>query len=106
MATLCVDNQLKISLSKAETLNEQFYSVFTWENNHIPSISFPKYPNMVKIDFTTQGIMKLLHVLKSGKSPGPDNIPTWILIECAFHIAPVLQVIYTQFYQTGILPKD
>ena len=59
---------------------------------------------MAKIDFTTQGIMKLLHELMHGKSAGPDNI--WILKEYAFHIAPVLQVIYTQSYQTCILPKD
>ena len=50
--------------------------------------------------------MKLLQKLKPGKSAGPDNIPTWILKEYALHIAPVLQVIYTQSYQTGILPTD
>ena len=49
--------------------------------------------------------MKLLHELKPGKFARPDNIPTWILKEYALHIA-VLQVIYTQSYQTGILPKD
>ena len=40
--TLSVDNDLKISpSSKAEALNQQFYSVFTRENkNHIPPISF------------------------------------------------------------------
>ena len=43
--------------------------------------------------------------LKPGKFAGPDNIPTWILKEYALHIAPVLRVIYTQSYQTGILPK-
>ena len=95
VATLCVKNELKTSsLSKADALNQQFYSVFTQENNYIPSVSFPKYPNMAKIDFTTQGIVKLLHELKPGKSAGPDNIPTWILKEYALHIAPVLQVIY------------
>ena len=77
MVTLCVENQLKTSsLSKAEALNQQFYSVFTWENNHIPAVSFPKYPNTAKIDFTTQGIKNLLCELKPGKSAGPDNIPT------------------------------
>ena len=47
--------------------------------------------------------MKLLLELKPAKS---DNIPTWILKEYASHIATVLQVIYTQSYQTCILPKD
>ena len=60
--TLSVDNDLKISpSSKAEALNQQFYSVFTRENNnHIPPISFTRYPSMANITFTTQGIVKIL----------------------------------------------
>ena len=107
VATLCVENELKTTpSSKAEALNHQFYSVFTRENNDTPLINFPKYPNMANIEFTTQGIQKLLQELKPGKAAGPDNIPTQILKEHALHIAPVLQVIYTQSYQTGILPSD
>ena len=107
MATLCVENELKTSpSSKAEVLNQQFYSVFTRENTNIPLVSFLKYPNMANIEFTVQGIVKLLQKLKPAKSAGPDNIPTRILKEYALHIAPVLQVIYTQSYQTGILPND
>ena len=45
--------------------------------------------------------MKLLYELKPGKSAGPDNIPTWILKEYAFHITPVLQVSHTQSYQAA-----
>ena len=107
VATLCVQNELKTSpVSKAEALNQQFYSVFTRENNDVPPVNLPRYPNMDNIEFTTQGIVKLLQKLKPGKSAGPDNIPTRILKEYALHIAPVLQVIYTQSYQTGILPTD
>ena len=107
VATLCVENELKTSpSSKAEVLNQQFYSVFTRENTNIPLVSFLKYPNMANIEFTVQGIVKLLQKLKPAKSAGPDNIPTRILKEYALHIAPVLQVIYTQSYQTGILPND
>ena len=87
--------------------NQQFYSIFTRENkNHIPPISFTRYPSMANIKFTTQGIVKILEELKPGKSAGPDNIPIWILKEYAMLIAPVLQVICTQSYQTGILPSD
>ena len=60
---------------------------------------------MANIEFTTQG-MKILQELKPGKSAGPDEIPSWILKEYATLIAPVLQVICTQSYQTGILPSD
>lgn len=55
---------------------------------------------MANIKFTTQGIVKILEELKPGKSALPDNIPIWILKEYAMLIAPVLQVICTQSYQT------
>ena len=84
MPKLCVDNELKTSpLSKAQTLNQQFYSaqtlnqqfysVFTKYNKNMPSVSFPNYPNMVNIEFTAQGIVKFLQELKPGKSAGSDN---------------------------------
>ena len=61
---------------------------------------------MANIEFTTQGIQKLLQELKPGKAAGSDNISTWILKEYALHTSAVLQVIYTQSYQTGILSSD
>ena len=74
VATLCVENELKTSPSaKAEAHNQKFYSVFTRENNDIPLVSFPKYPNMANIEFITQGIVKLLQELKPGISAGPDK---------------------------------
>ena len=58
VATLCVNNELKTSsLSKAEALNQQFYSVITRENNHILSVSFPKYPEELN-NFDSQHPLK------------------------------------------------
>ena len=58
---------------------------------------------MANIKFTIQGIVKFLQEFKPGKSAGPDEIPTWILKEYAMLLAPILKVIYTLSYQTGIL---
>ena len=69
-------------------------------------MNFTRYPSMADIEFTSQGIVKILQELKPGKSAGPDEIPTWILKEYAMLIAPIFKVIYTQSYQTGILPSD
>ena len=37
---------------------------------------------------------------------GPDNIHPYILKNCANEISPILQVIFTQSLDTGILPSD
>ena len=60
---------------KANLLNRQFESVFTKENP-IPTqlLSDSKYSQMPEINFTTQGIQKLLEGLKKHKAPGPDKI--------------------------------
>ena len=107
VAPLEVNNSLKITpTSKAETLGEQFFSVFTRENNSIPVIPSTQYPPMPNVTFNTKGIESLLKDLKPGKAAGPDEIPTWILKTCAEQIAPVLQVIFTQSLNSSTLPND
>ena len=104
---LHIGNSLKSTpLSKAEALNHQFYSVFTKENNDIPIMNSETYPAMNNIVFSINGIQSLLKNLKPRKAAGPDSIPTWILKLCSTQIAPILQVIFTQSLNHGILPKD
>ena len=62
------------SKSKAETLNQQFQSVFTKDDN-IPYILPSNNPSIDNLTFSVNGIQKLLQELKHGKAPGPDNIP-------------------------------
>ena len=61
---------------------------------------------MSTIIVTTEGIEKLLSNLNPQKASGPDLIPIRILREAAHQIAPILQVIFTQSYNTGKLPTD
>ena len=44
--------------------------------------------------------------LDTNKASGPDNIHPYILKNCANEISPILQVIFTQSLDTGILPSD
>ena len=60
---------------KAEVLDEQYQSVFTKENNQsIPPVNSQNL-NMPDINFTTNGILKLLSKLNLQKANGPDRIP-------------------------------
>ena len=93
-------------MSKAAALGDQFFSVFTRENNITPVISSSPNPPMSDITFTANGIEHLLKNLKPGKAAGPDDIPTWILKICAVQVAPILQVIFTQSLNSGTLPND
>jgi len=95
------------NLSKAEALNKQYESVFTEESREaIPNKGPSPYMSMSNITFTLEGIERMLKSLDSNKACGPDLIPVRILKGYAKEIAPILQVIFIQSYDTGELPQD
>ena len=100
------------TLSKAEALNKQFKSVFTHEDIvNIPTMATSSdtgnsFPIMSDITFSLNGIQQALCNLQVNKASGPDRIPPYILKNCAEEISPVLKVIFTKSFTTGILPKD
>jgi len=107
VAPLEVNNSLNATASsEAEILGEHFFSVFTRENNNIPELTSIQYPSMPNITFDIGGIVRILQNLKPGRAAGPDDIPTWIHKTCAEHMAPVLQVIFTQSPNSGTLPSN
>ena len=88
---------------KAEALNKQFYTFFTEEGRHVPTLEFP---DIDELYFSTFGISCILEKLPSNKVPGPDEIPVYILKLCNKEIAPVLQIIFTQSFKDQNLPCD
>ena len=92
---------------KAEVLNKQYSSVFTDEDtSSIPHMDDSPYPNMPHIKVTTKGVKSLLQKLNPKKAIGPDLVPTRILKDYADDIAPILQLIYQQSLDTGVVPDD
>ena len=88
-------------------LNKQYQSVFTHEDlTNSPDKGISPYTSMPNITFTTEGTEKLLTKLNTRKGSGPDLIPIRILVEAAKQKAPILQVIFTQSYESGTLPED
>ena len=63
-------------------------------------------PIMPRISISTAGIQHHLSLLDTNKASGPDNITLYILKNCANEISSVLQVIFTQSLDTGVLPSD
>ncbi len=92
---------------KAKVLAKQYESVFTEEDlSNMPNKGRSTVPDMPEIRFRTAGIEKLLLNLDVNKASGPDQVPVRVLKSAAAVIAPVLQIIMTQSYQTATLPAD
>ena len=91
---------------KAHCLNNYFTSVFTTEDlNSLPSLT-STYPDMPDITITEPSVLKLLLLLDSNKSLGPDDIPPRVLKEVSSEIAPILTSTFNQSISCGILPDD
>ena len=92
---------------KANLLNAQYASVFKEEDpSSIPDLGTSPYRSLPKINVTGNGVKKLLAGLNPRKAVGPDFVPTQILKEYAEDIAPILQVIFQQSLDTGVVPED
>ena len=90
---------------KAETLNQQFQSVFTAEDTtDVPALDGPPYDQMDNIHFTPAGIEDQLRKLHPHKACGMDEIPTRLLREIAAEVAGPLCLIFQQSYDARILP--
>ena len=95
------------ALEKANALNQQFQSVFTKEDcNSLPKTGQKFTTSMPPIIIRTEGIEKLLRELKPQKAPGPDNIMSRVLKECAGSIAPLFRQNFQKSLCTGELPED
>ena len=95
-------------LAKAKVLNNQFASVFTRENvSTSPTLSGTPFPDMENIEFSSQGVAKLLSNMKPNKANGPDKIAARFLKEMASVLAPSLTLIFkASLLAQGILPDD
>ena len=63
-------------------------------------------PGMPEITFSATGIQHQLSILDTNKASGPDNISPFILKHRSNEISPILQVIFMQSLDTGVLPSD
>jgi len=54
------------------------------------------------ITFSVAGIQHQSSLLDTNKASGPGNIHPYILKNCAYEMAPILQVIFTQSLDTDV----
>ena len=67
------------SKQKAEAFNQQFASVFrAEEKSEIPDLGASQFPDMLSIEVTETGVLKLLQNLDPNKALGPDKIPPMV----------------------------
>ena len=92
---------------KARILSEQYSSVFKRDTGkQMPPISGQRYRSMPKIKVSVNGVECLLKKLNPKKAVGPDRVPTNLLKDHADIMAPILQVVFQQSLDSGIIPSD
>ena len=92
---------------KADILNKQLQSVFTLEDiSSLPQLPPSPYPQIDELIINIPGLERHLKELKPNKAAGPDQISPWVLKTFAPQCAQILQVIFTQSYESGILHEE
>ena len=94
-------NVITDSLSKAETLNSQFKSVFTPQSgNTFPQLPGTQFPKIKPLHISENGVF----MIDVSKSSGPDKLPGRLLQSIAKEITPIVHFIFTQSLCTGKWP--
>ena len=91
---------------KANALNRQFSSVFSPLSDSVPDLGPAKAPSIPDIVFEVTGIKKLLQLIKTNKSSGPDNISAKFLKETGDELAPALTLLFQASMHQSQIPED
>ena len=93
---------------KADELNNFFASVFTRENlSNIPTVQDLNFHKPLEtIDININQVEKLLHVLNTTKSMGPDNMHPFLLQKLSKTLCYPLTIIFQKSVSTGKISKE
>ena len=95
------------SKGKAQILNAQCASVFQDKGkSELPDLGNSPYPSVPKMDISVESVKKLLLRLNPKEAVGPDMVPTRILRDYADDITPILQSIFQQSLDAGMVPDN
>jgi hypothetical protein len=91
---------------KANALNEQFASVFTYDDGVSPPFPRRTDVSLDTVDVSPEKVLSVLKKLKPKPSRGPDGIPSVLLKNCAESLAGPLSTIFQASLDDGIVPGD
>ena len=92
---------------KADTLNEQFLSVFTHERNvNVPDKGQSPFPDIPDLNISTAVVEKELLSLNPTKVCGPDELQPRLFENCCIGIGSSTDFLGDQSYTTGIVPMQ
>lgn len=92
---------------KASLFNDQFFSVFTNEQQYtyLPDLPRPR-AHMGDFVISEEGVRRRLEKLIESKATGPDEIPARFLKIMAPILARPISQLFQQSFSTGVVPRD
>ena len=92
---------------QANTLNDQFSSVFTREDDGpLPSVGTSPFPDAPDITVSPAGVRKLLQQLQPHEEMGPDQIPTKLLKVGAQELTPGITLLFQASIDQHTIPQE
>ena len=103
------DDTLTSNLNEmAEILNKFFSSVFSDESptEEIPVADRNSNAKLTDMFFSVSETRRLIKLLKTEGSPGPDRITAKLLQQVAWEISPPLTILFRKSLAEGVVPED
>ena len=92
---------------KASLLNKYFHSVFTIENEIVPSLpNVFAGPSLEDVDISAVSVREKLVRLNTDRAPGPDGLHPRVLRETAVEMAEPWARLFRSSLDSGCLPSD
>jgi hypothetical protein len=90
----------------ANIFNQFFQSIFNSTLNlPLPNIAQHEDKNLQNITLTEEEVLKELKLLNPTKAPGPDNIPTKVIKECAHELTPSITKLFNDSLSMSKVPS-
>ncbi|XP_072043590.1 uncharacterized protein [Amphiura filiformis] len=93
-------------LSETETENK-FQALSDLDTSTInSSVDSSCHPPVPSFEIKCEGVQKLLSQIKPHTACGPDNLPAYLLKECAEELAPVFTLLFKATLHQGRIPSE
>ena len=102
------DVRAKDAASCAQLFSNYFKTKFlepSLDSNQLPTVLSSSHDTLSDISFSRFEIESYLKTLKTGKSPGPDEIPVSVFKVCRFILSRPIADIFNHALHTGVFPS-
>ena len=103
ISTCLIDKEILTGKPLADKVNEAFSSITEHMPSYQPSRQVNQYESVAKFIISEDEVYKKMPHLQPPKSPGPENLPTWMFkLYAPFLAGPIASIFSESIQQSTV----